>query len=234
LFSVFQRKEGYNCFYKVIFTENFLHMLDQIVNLIRQAGQESVVNNPEIPNEYNQEVLADATSTITNGFQNVMAGGGFENILELFKGGGNNAGGSGISGLVKNPIVTMMIGYFISKLVNKYKMSPNSASSVANSLIPNTLSELINQTNDPENPNATLDNLVNSLTGGNTGNSGQGNNGGSPLQNLLNQFTGGTSGSGGGFDLQDIIGSLTQKAQSGFQNRQQSGGLMDMIKGFLN
>lgn len=209
-------------------------MLDQIVNLIKQFGQETVVNNPEIPNEYNQEVLADATSTITNGFQNVMAGGGFENILDLFKGGANSTNGSGIGSLVKNPIVTMMIGYFISKLVNKYKMSPASASNVANNLIPNALSGLISQTADPENPNATLDNLVGSLTGGNASSSDQENNNGFSLQNLLNQFTGGGTGSGGGLDLQDIIGNLTQKAQSGFQNRQQSGGLMDMIKGFLN
>lgn len=209
-------------------------MLDQIVNLIKQFGQETVVNNPEIPNEYNQEVLADATSTITNGFQNVMAGGGFENILDLFKGGANSTNGSGIGSLVKNPIVTMMIGYFISKLVNKYKMTPASASNVANNLIPNALSGLISQTADPENPNATLDNLVGSLTGGNASSSDQENINGFSLQNLLNQFTGGGTGSGGGLDLQDIIGNLTQKAQSGFQNRQQSGGLMDMIKGFLN
>jgi len=209
-------------------------MLDQIVNLVKQFGQETVVNNPEIPNEYNQDVLADATSTITNGFQNVMAGGGFENILDLFKGGANNTSGSGIGNLVKNPIVTMMIGYFISKLVNKYRMSPASASNVANNLIPNALSGLINQTADPENPNATLDNLVGSLTGGNAISSDQENNSGFSLQNLLNQFTGGGTGSGGGLDLQDIISNLTQKAQSGFQNRQQSGGLIDMIKSFLN
>jgi len=210
-------------------------MLDQIVNLVKQFGQDSVVNNPEVPNEYNQEVLADASSTITNGFQNVIAGGGFENILDLFKGGGNNAGtGNGIGGLIKNPIVTMMVGYFISKLVNKYKMSPASASSVANNLIPNTLTSLISQTNDPNNPNATLDNLVGSLTGNNAFDENQDNNGSSPLQNLLDQFTGSGSGTGGGFDLQDIIGNLTKKAQNGFQNRQQSGGLMDMIKGFFN
>lgn len=209
-------------------------MLDQIVNLVKQFGQETVVNNPEIPNEYNQEVLAEATSTITNGFQNIMAGGGFENILDLFKGGANKTGVTGIGNLVKNPIVTMMIGYFISKLVNKYRMSPASASNIANNLIPNALSGLINQTADPENPNATLDNLVGSLTGGNASSSDQENNNGFSLQNLLNQFTGGGTGSGSDLDLQDIISNLTQKAQSGFQNRQQSGGLMNMIKSFLN
>lgn len=213
-------------------------MLDQLVSLVKQFGQETVVDNPEIPNEYNQEIMADASSTITNGFQNILAGGGFENILDLFKGGGNNAGiaNNGMGGLLKNPIVTMMIGYFISKLVNKYNMSPASASNVANSLIPNVLSGLINQTNDPNNPNATLDSLVESITGNNAGTAGQhqDDNSGSALQTLLDQFTGAASGTGGGFDLQDIISNLTQKAQSGVQNRQQGGGLMDMIKSFLN
>jgi hypothetical protein len=215
-------------------------MLDQIINLVKQFGKDTVVNNPEVPNEHNQEVLADATSTISNGFQNILAGGGFQNILDLFKGGGNagrSSSGGGIGGLMKNPIVTMMIGYFISKLVGKYKMSPSSASNVANNLIPNTLSGLINQTNDPNNPDVTLDSLIGSLTGGGDKQQ-EGNGGGFHLQDLLEKFTGGgnnSGGAGGGFDIQDIIGKLTNKAQSGIQERQQSGGgIMDLIKSFMN
>ena len=214
-------------------------MLDQLFNIVKQFGQDYVVNNPEVPNEHNQEVMADATKTIASGFQNVLAGGGFQNILDLFKGNTNagaGSGGSGIGGLLKNPIVTMMVGYFISKLVSKYRMSPSSASNVANSLIPNALNGLISQTQDPNNPNVTLDNLIGSLTGGG-GNSQSG--GGGMLQDLLDRFTGGgNSGnngnsSGGGFDLQDIIGNLTQKAQNSFQNEQSGGGLLDLIKGFM-
>ena len=64
-------------------------MLDQLFNLVKQFGQDTVIENPEIPNEQNEEVIADATKTIGSGFQNMMAGGGFESILDLFKGGGN-------------------------------------------------------------------------------------------------------------------------------------------------
>jgi hypothetical protein len=211
-------------------------MLDQLFNIVKQFGQDSVVSNPDVPNEHNQEVMADATKTIAGGFQNVMAGGGFQNILDLFKGGGNagnNQAGSGIGGLLKNPMVTMMIGHFISKLVGKYKMSPSSASNVANNLIPNSVNDLIRQTNDPNNPNATLDNLVGSLTGG--GEIQSTDNGGGMLQNLLENFTGGGNGnSGSGFDLQDIIGKLTQRSQNSFQDQQTGGGgLMDLIKGFI-
>jgi len=217
-------------------------MLDQLFNIVKQFGQDSVVNNPEVPNEYNQEVMADATSTIASGFQNVMAGGGFQNILDLFKGGGN-AGGGGIGGLIKNPMVSMMVGYFISKLVSKYKMSPASASNVANNLIPNSINDLINQTNDPSNEKATMDNFVGSLVGrgATPEEEEQSSESGFSLQNLLEQFTGGGNSGGGatsgGLNIQDLIGNLTKKAQNSFQDRSSGGGgggLMDLIKGFMN
>ena len=202
-------------------------MLEQLLDLVKNFGQDAVVNNPEIPNEQNQEVMADATKTITSGLQNVVAGGGLENILDLFKGGGQSGVG-GVAGLLKNPIVTMMVGHFISKLVGKYNMSPASASTVANNLIPNVLNGVITETNNPANPGFTLDGLIGSLTGGNTG--------GTQLQDLLNQFTGGgNQPAAGGGDIQDLIGRFTQKAQDSFQPAGETGGgLMDMIKGFLS
>ncbi|NOT51664.1 MAG: hypothetical protein HOP10_10360 [Chitinophagaceae bacterium] len=214
-------------------------MLDQLFNIVKQFGQDSVVNNPEVPNEYNKEVMADATGTITSGFQNIIAGGGLQNILDLFKGGGNSGGNSGIGGLLKNPIVTMMIGYFISKLVSKYKMSPSAASNVANKLIPNSITNLIQQTNDPNNENVTMDRLVNSLVGKGEQAEQSTGNGGSPLQDILDQFTGGGndgSAGGSGFNIQDLIGSFTKKAQNNLQGKQKDGGdgLMDMIKGFFS
>ncbi len=207
-------------------------MLEQLLDLVKNFGKDTVVENPEIPNEQNNEVLADATKTITSGFQNVLAGGGLQNILDLFKGGGN-AGGSGASGLLKNPMVTMMVGHFISKLVGKYNMAPAAASSVANNLIPNVLNGVITETNNPANPGFTLDGLIGSLTGG--------SGGGSQLQDILSQFTGGGGASsqdnGGGFDIQDLIGNFTRKAQDSFQPSNDTGvggGLMDLVKGFLS
>ncbi len=218
-------------------------MLDQLFNIVKQFGQDTVVNNPDVPNEYNQEVMADATQTIAGGFKNIVAGGGLQNILDLFKGGGNTArgngsSGGGIGGLLKNPIVSMMIGYFISKLVKKYSMSPSVASGVANTLIPNSLNGLINETKDPNNANLNLDGLIGSLIGGGGSDAQDQKSGGSPLQDLLEKFTGGgggTSSGGGGFDLQDIISKFTQKSQNSFQNEGSGGGggLMDLIKGFI-
>ena len=209
-------------------------MLDQLLNIVKQFGKKTVVDNPDVPNEYNQDVMADATKTIASGFQNVLAGGGFRNILDLFKNRGTNqaSAGGGLGGLVKNPIVSMMIGYFISKLVSKYNMKPAAASNVANQLIPNSINGLIQETNDPNNDKATLDNLVGDLVGKDR--IQQGNQGGNGfLQDLLEKFTGGGNGdaNGNGTDLDE---SLSRKAQERFSEQKEGGGLMDLIKGFMS
>lgn len=219
-------------------------MLEQISELVKQYGKEVVVDNPDIPNEQNNAVLAEATSTITGGMQNMLAGGGLEDIISMFTGGGENNRGNqsgGIAGLIKNPMVSMMIGHLVSKLVGKFNMNPGQASQVANNLIPNVLNGLVTRTTstDPADSGFDLNNLIGSLTGGNaaTANSGGGFN----FQDLIEKFTGAGNGGntggngGGGLDLQDIIGQVTRGAQ---QNQQQQakggGGIADLVKSFFN
>jgi hypothetical protein len=206
-------------------------MLDQIISLVKQFGQETVVNNPDVPNEHNNEVLAEAGKTVAGGLQNVLAGGGFENILSLFGGQGGNQQSSGIAGLMKNPIVSMMVGHLVSKLVGKFNMNPQQASNVSASLIPNVLNQLIQKTQDPNNSSFTLDGLVQSLTGGNVTVPVQAGGGGG-LQDLLKQFTGGGN-AGGGMDIGNIISQITNQSQNQMQNQKGGGGLMDLIKGFM-
>jgi hypothetical protein len=213
-------------------------MLEQISQLVKQYGKEVVIDNPDVPNEVNNAVLAEATSTITGGMQNMLAGGGLQDIISMFTGGNRNqnAQSGGIGGLLKNPMVVMMIGHLISKLVSKFNMNPAQASRVSNNLIPNVLNELVNRTNSTAPPDSNFDfnDLIASLTGGNTTSPSAG---GINLNGILEQLTkGGNSGvSGGGFDLQDVIGQVTQGAQQK-QEQQARGnvGMADIIKGFFN
>jgi hypothetical protein len=216
-------------------------MLEQISELVKQYGKEAVIDNPDIPNEHNNAVLAEATSTITGGMQNMLAGGGLQDIISMFTGGGGNNQGnqtSGIAGLIKNPMVSMMIGHLVSKLVGKFNMNPGQASQVANNLIPNVLNGLVTRTtsSDPADDGFDLNSLIGSLTGGNA-NSGGGFN----FQDLIGKFTGGGNGGssngngGGGFDLQDIISQVTRGAQqTQEQQAKGGGGITDLIKGFFN
>ena len=213
-------------------------MLEQISELVKQFGQETVVNNPDVPNEENNAVLAEATNTITSGMQNMLAGGGLQDIISMFtdfRRGSQRSSQGGIAGLLKNPMVAMMIGHLISKLVSKFKMSPSQASNISNNLIPNVLNGLITRTNsnNPADDSYDFNDLIGSLTGGNipTAESGGGFN----FQGLLEQLTKGGNRNDGGFDLQDIVNQVTHGAQ---QNQEQQargrGGFADLIKGFFS
>ena len=217
-------------------------MLEQISELVKQYGQKTVVENPDVPNEVNNAVLAEATNTITGGMQNMLSGGGLQDIISMFTGGDGNKQGnsqnSGIGGLLKNPMVSMMIGHLVSKLVGKFKMSPAQASSISNNLIPDVLNGLVNKTksNEPSDDAFDLNDLIGSLAGGNTSKTESGS-GGFNFQDLLNKFTrgDGNSKNGDGFNLQDIIGQVTQGAQKKQEQQSKSGGgITDLIKGFFN
>lgn len=200
-------------------------MLKELFDLVRGNAQETVVDNPEVPNEYNNEVVAEATNTVASGMRNMVAGGGLESLLQLFKGGN-----TGKKGLLQNPIVNMMMGHFASKLMNKYNMNNNQANSLSGNLIPNVLSNLINKTNDPNDNNFSLENLIGSITGNKSRLSDNGSGGG--IGDLLNRFTGGGGGNdSGGGGMLDIIKQFAGGAQ---EQQKKNGNLMDLIRGFMN
>jgi hypothetical protein len=205
-------------------------MLEQLFNLVKEQSQELVVQNPEIPNEYNDSVMADATDTVFSGLQSSAAGGGLQSILSLFnqRGGG---GGNGIAGLLSNPIVASLISQFAGKLTGKYNVNSSQASGIAGQLIPSILGNLVQRTNDPNNSSFDLNGILGSLAGG-----GNSSGGGFDIGSLVSKVgsMGGDVDGDGDTDLQDMIARFTQGAQQ--QQTQRSaggGGIMDLIQGFM-
>ncbi len=49
-------------------------MLEQLMQLIQQSGQQSVVDNTEVPNEHNDAILNEAQQSITSGLQDWLTG----------------------------------------------------------------------------------------------------------------------------------------------------------------
>jgi hypothetical protein len=64
-------------------------MLKELFDLVRGQATETVINNPDVPNQHNNEVVAEATNTVASGLRNVVAGGGIKSLLSLFGGGTN-------------------------------------------------------------------------------------------------------------------------------------------------
>jgi len=194
-------------------------MLKELFELVKGTAADSVINNPAIPNEQNNEVVAEATNTVASGLRNIVAGGGVQSLLAMFNNGSNK------QGLLNNPIVSMMVGHFAGKLMNKFGLDNSKANQVSSGLIPNVLGELINKTNNPDDNGFSLEGLLGSITGNKKTSDLQGGG----LQDILGKLTGNNSNNNGG-GLMDIIQNMASGAQQ--QQQRNGGGLLDLIKGF--
>ncbi|HEX3167378.1 MAG TPA: hypothetical protein VHQ93_14010 [Chitinophagaceae bacterium] len=194
-------------------------MLKELFDLVKGEATDTVINNPDVPNQYNNDVVAEATNTVASGLRNLVAGGGTQNVLSLFGGNTNK------KSLLSNPIVSMMMGHFASKLMNKFRMGPSQANNLSGNLIPNVLGTLINKSSDPNDSAFSLEKLLASITGGR---SNEVTSQGGGIGGLLNQFNGGNHSNGGG--LLDVVKTLAGGAQE--QQQRNGGSLLDLIKGF--
>lgn len=201
-------------------------MLKELFELVKNAAQDKVIENPDVPNEKNDEIVADATDTVASGLRNIVAGGGAGSLLSLF---GNKYAEGNEHSLRSNPIVSMMVGYFANKLMHKHNMDSNQSNQIAGSLIPDVLKNLTNKMHSSSDSGFSLESLLNSITGGKSSEVEQehGNNGGG-LQDILSKLGSGAQGGG----LMDIVSKLAGGAQEQ-QQKNGGGGLMDIIKGFM-
>jgi uncharacterized membrane protein YeaQ/YmgE (transglycosylase-associated protein family) len=200
-------------------------MLEELFNLVKGNATEAVINNNDVPNDQNDAVVAEATNTVASGLRNIVAGGGLQNIISMFTGGGQQQGSN--NNLLSNPIVNMMVGHFAGILMNKFNLGGQQANGIANNLIPAVIGNLINKTNDSNDNTFSIENLLNSITGGQVS---QAQNNGVNIGDLIGQFEGSNQQNGGG-GIMDIVSQFTQGAQQ--QQQRNGGGLLDLIQGFI-
>jgi hypothetical protein len=194
-------------------------MLENLFQLIKEQGQTDVVDNPAVPNEQNNAVMAEASQAIAGTMQNALASGQTEQVQQLFQTDDTNQ-------MMGNPLAQNMQGNFIDSITSKLGINKNVAMGIAASLIPIVLSKLVRRTNSPAPQDSGFD--LGGLIGGLTGGGGLMGGGGINMGNVLGQLTSSGNG-GGGFNLQDVLAQVT----SGARNQQQQGGLQSIIKGFF-
>ena len=133
-------------------------MLENIKDLVRQYAGDSIINNPSIPNERNEEAVSDASNSIINGLKGAATNGNANSVVDLFKGGTEAAHSSPVTQEIKSG--------FVQDLVRKFGLDHGKASSIAGSLIPMVLGKFIHKTNDPNDKSFDLQTIISNLTGG--------------------------------------------------------------------
>jgi len=131
-------------------------MLDQLMNIIKQHGQQAVVENSAVPNEHNEVVMQEAGSSIFGSLQQMVSGGKMDQLTNLFQGKDNNA----VNGLSEN---------FAGNIAQKFGINAETAKNIAGGLIPQVLNSLKNKANDPNDKSIDLQSILGSLTSGGGG-----------------------------------------------------------------
>lgn len=189
-------------------------MLDQLVQLVRENAQQTVVANPAVPNEQNDAIIGEASHSIAAGLQDALARGNVQEVMGLFNSNGQVDN--------SNPLVNNISGNLISSLTEKFNLNSGTAASIAGSLIPAVLGSLVKKTNDPADNGFSLDGIFSSLTGGSTN--------GVNLGSLLGKFAGGLDKDGDGdVDMQDLMGMIS----NGAKQQQSNGGLGGLLGGLF-
>jgi len=136
-------------------------MFEQLSELVKQYGGEAVVNNSAVPNEQNDAVISEASSSIIDGLKSMVANGNISELAEMFQ--GNNAGNN------SNPVVKNLIEQVSGNLGSKFGLSSEASTGVASNLIPQVLESLVNKAKDPNDSSLNIQDIINSISGGNGG-----------------------------------------------------------------
>ncbi|MCC9019312.1 hypothetical protein [Flavobacterium lipolyticum] len=136
-------------------------MFEQLTQLVQQYGGDAVVNNAAVPNEHNEAVIQETSSSIFSGLQKIASEGGAEQLAGLF---------NGTSKLdSSNPVVQQITQQLSGSLGEKFGLSSADSAGVASGMIPQVLNSLVNKAKDPNDSSFNISDIISSISG----NSGQ-------------------------------------------------------------
>lgn len=177
-------------------------MFEQLAQLVLQYGQHDVVDNAAVPNEHNNAVMNEASTSILASLKNVASkSGGMEILAGLFQ--GNNASNA------SNPVVSEITDKLSESLGEKFGLDGAAASGVASSLIPKVLGALINGAKDPNNNSIQMNDIIAAISGGSA------NSGG--LMDMISKYgsaVGLDQNGDGNVDVADAIKAISNKSGS--------------------
>ena len=143
-------------------------MFEKLFLLVKNNAKSSVIENPLIPQKYHEPIINDATSTIIEVLKGQMETGKMNDLVSFFQ----------LSGIYNNSLVKTIVNKCANKLNKFYSLDTASALTVANSLIPPVMLELVKQSKNKQNKEFSLGNFLSKLNGNKA-----------DLSNLLNRMT---------------------------------------------
>ncbi len=134
-------------------------MLDQLMKLVEQNAGEAIIKNKAIPDQHNNAAIQMVAQQIFSGLQSQASQGNLTQVAGLFQGGSKN--------ISSNPIVSQLISSVAGSVASKFGISQQAAQSMASSLLPTVMNQLVKKTNDPKDNSFDLTNIMKGVSGNN-------------------------------------------------------------------
>lgn len=183
-------------------------MFEQLMDFVRQQTQESVVQNPEVPNEHNEAVMQEAASSVHTGIQQIYQQQGASGVKQLFQ--------SAEEGRTDAPQVQHLNNNFADNITNRLGIPKGAAMGMAMAIIPMLLRNMMHKGSGSSGGGGfDLGSILGSVLGKGNGNAaatGQKSNGGL-MGNLSNigASLGLDKDKDGDVDLNDLMGMFGKK-----------------------
>lgn len=171
-------------------TINQKTMIDQLIQLVKQNATDAIVKNQAIPNQFNNEAIEDVANQIHSALKGQVSQGNMQQVTSMFQQGN-------LSAIANNPMISQMISGIAANLANKFGVSPQIAQTISSSLIPQVMNQFVNKTNDPNDKDFDLQDMLRGFSGNSNLNIGD----------ILGQVTGGSSQQEMG-DVGNVLGKL--------------------------
>jgi hypothetical protein len=192
-------------------------MIDQLLKVIQENSDKSIVKNKEVPDKYNNAIQKEIHKTIEKELGAALKGGNITEVMNLFGSGAQK------KGITNNPIVQSIINQVVGNMGKKYGLSPAISTAIANMVIPQVLSKFSQQTADPKDPTIDMNTVIGSLLGGSKKTQAPPKAQGMDFNDLLSQVT-----KGGKVDMASVAGQLLSGAASK-KTQKSKGGLLDSL-----
>ncbi|MVT12185.1 hypothetical protein [Chitinophaga tropicalis] len=132
-------------------------MWEQLMSMITESGQQSVIENPEVPNEHNEAVIAEAKDAIASKLGDLAASGQTQQVQEMLD-------------TPDHPEARSIQSNFATNIMEKFGINQQAAAGIAASLIPTVLNAIRGNANNNAAGNAgggfNIQDILQSLGGG--------------------------------------------------------------------
>jgi hypothetical protein len=135
-------------------------MIENLNSLVKQNADDTIINNPAIPDERNEEAVKEASAAIEDSLKTSLSGGNVKEVANLFHGTSEN--------VTANPVTQKATGNFLDRLQSRFGLNVLQAANIANNLIPTVLKRLVQKTADPADTTFDIQKIFNEVSSGKT------------------------------------------------------------------